>query len=300
MNQFLYSIGGIKFLLDCPYPLETSEAAYSEFLQPKKIRAADTIPISISIAENIPYQRQDVIVDSESWEIQKQNLDYRLIQRSSKTSDPIAVADFTIPMHGISFTCSEIFINRTHRSAVIHNPMMYPLDQILITYALSMHKGMIVHGAGVYDEHMGGMVFCGRSGAGKTTISRIIDRALPNGCILSDDRVILRYENTHCFFYGTPWPGEGRYAVNTGKPLKILLFLKHGKETSLRKLPPGESLDQLLPVATIPWYDKDMIRIFLDTCDVFIREIPCYELTFIPEDTVLEVIRDTLANLGVG
>jgi hypothetical protein len=83
--------------------------------------------------------------------------------------------------------------------------------------------------------------FCGRSGAGKSTMARLWRRLAPQARLLSDDRIVLRPSGTGVRAWGTPWHGEGGFAAPDWGPLGAVFFLRHGRTTRLRPLFPAEA-----------------------------------------------------------
>jgi hypothetical protein len=49
-------------------------------------------------------------------------------------------------------------------------------------------------------------------------------------------------------------------------------------------------LERLLPVVSIPWYDKEKMMSILSFCEDLISNIPSYELYFKPDAEVVNVI----------
>jgi hypothetical protein len=115
------------------------------------------------------------------------------------------------------------------------SPFHYPQDQILLSLALA-GRGAIVHAAGAVIGGRG-MLFAGPSGAGKTTLSRLL--AAAGHEILSDDRVVVLRGRDGFTLHGTPWPGEGGFAAPGGVPLGASVFLLKGSESHLRRLHTG-------------------------------------------------------------
>jgi hypothetical protein len=161
----------------------------------------------------------------------------------------------------------------------------YPLDQILMMHVLARIGGMLIHAAG-WAINNAGWMFAGKSGAGKSTISNLIVEAT-GGTFLSDDRIIIRKIGPEFFMYGTPWPGDAGYAVNDRVPLKGIFFLSKGEENAIRALRPADAISRLMPVASIPWYDREKVDLMMTFCDDLLAAIPVYELTFVPDQTAV-------------
>ncbi len=175
---------------------------------------------------------------------------------------------------------------------LLQNPLHYPLDQLLLDFLLPSHGGFVCHAAGLF--HCGRAILCaGKSGAGKTTISRLA-ATHAHLEVLSDDRVVLRQDSAGPRLYGTPWPGEGRMAVPASAPLAALVFLRHADEgaphDTLTPLSPAQALDRLLPVSSILWFDGVRMEAALDVCAELVATVPAYELSFRPEPSALDLL----------
>jgi hypothetical protein len=163
---------------------------------------------------------------------------------------------------------------------VVPCPVVYPLDQLLLTYHMAPRQGVILHAAGAFREGRGAL-FLGRSRAGKSTISRQLE-AHGGFRMLSDDRVIVRRLGEGHTAFGTPWPGEAKIARNESVPLNGLFFLHQATENRIEQLTPRLAFERLLPVASIPWFDPDVFPSVLEYLETLTHEVPAYELHFKP------------------
>jgi len=183
--------------------------------------------------------------------------------------------------HGRIYCSKELFIP-SGKSMLARHVVQYPLDQLLMIHvAAARSSAVLVHAAGGSIDG-NGVLFAGQSGAGKSTVSRLLGNG-KNVRFLSDDRIVLRRFGTKLSLYGTPWPGDAGVAVNESVPLKAICFLRHADGTSLRRLKPEEILQRLLPVASIPWYESGLTEKTLNLCEFLIDNFPAYELSFHPQ-----------------
>lgn len=188
--------------------------------------------------------------------------------------------------HRVRVTCGGSLVSGAGPRRLLESPVHYPLDQILLSLALA-GEGVIVHAAGV-DLGPGGVLLCGASGAGKTTIARLC--AAASRPVLSDDRVIVRRSANGWRLFGTPWPGEGRFAENRGIPLLAVVFLVKGGENRLQPLAAADLARRFLPLASIPWYDPGAAERCLDLTADLAAEVKSWELTFLPESGVVPLL----------
>ena len=182
-----------------------------------------------------------------------------------------------------------VWRDRARPARAAADPLHYPLDQLLVMVTLATRSGAIFHSVGM---ETGGRayVFAGRSRAGKTTLARLLMRD-PEVRGLSDDRVIVRGGASRFRAYGTPWPGEGRVAVNASAPLSALFVLAKGPSCAVRRLSPREAVHRLIPTISVPWFDAKLAERMLAWLDRLTGRVPCYEFCFTPDRKALHAFR---------
>ncbi|MFH1984949.1 MAG: hypothetical protein ABIL58_24165 [Pseudomonadota bacterium] len=186
--------------------------------------------------------------------------------------------------------CHEDFWQETSSKVVLRNPIHYPLDQILVMLRLARQSGIILHAAGAIVNGRG-YLFPGKSGAGKSTLASLL-AADARITLLSDDRMIVRRVNDGWMAYGTPWPGDAGIAANIGVPLAGVFFLNKSEDTAATELTPGEALVKLLPVVSIPLFDRTPGDAVLSTCGALSAQVPMSDFMFTPRvDALVHLMR---------
>ena len=225
-----------------------------------------------------------------SWFVYRNDHFYWIVLHPPGYENPLLIARMDYGFSdGVVYCARHTDDNRNDR-AVLSNPLAYPLDQILMMHCLSRIGGIIVHAAG-WRVNDSGWIFAGKSGAGKSTVSNLIVEET-GGTFLSDDRIIIRKTGREFLMYGTPWPGDAGYAVNESAPLKGIFFLNKGTRNSIRKLKPAEVIPLLMPVVSIPWYDREKVELMMDFCDGLVAALPFYELTFVPDQRIVRILQE--------
>ena len=162
--------------------------------------------------------------------------------------------------HGRIYCSKEAFVS-SGKSMLAQNIVQYPLDQLLMIHtAAARSAALLLHAAGGSIDG-NGVLFAGRSGAGKSTVSRLLGHNNGDGArFLSDDRVMLRRFGGKLSMYGTPWPGDAGIAINESVPLKAVCFLRHADDTTLIDLfhgpPDGRNVDHVAYVTNGVDFDR--------------------------------------------
>jgi hypothetical protein len=162
------------------------------------------------------------------------------------------------------------------------------LLRIVHTLLLTENGGFLLHGASAVRNGKA-FLFSGVSGAGKTTISRL---APPDAVLLTDEISYLRSTETGYRAFGTPFAGElAKSGDNISAPVEALYFLAKGPFNRIDPIPMAEASRRLL--RNILFFAEDaklMQQVFEAACQ-FVTRVPAFELTFVPNQTVWEMIR---------
>jgi len=172
------------------------------------------------------------------------------------------------------------------------NPLEYPLDEILMINLLAKGRGLIIHACGIKYKEMG-FLFVGTSGAGKSTIANLWKKK-KEAVILSDDRIIIRKLDSKFYIFGTPWHGDARVCSPERAPLEKIYFIKHARENGTKKLNRIKTTSRLIICSFPTFWDKKGMKFTLNLCAELAQKIPCDELCFVPDETILNFIRNEI------
>jgi hypothetical protein len=211
------------------------------------------------------------------------------------------VFDFTTPALGANpyrrlhisrdFDRAELLLNNelvSGRSEPIF-PLEYPLDELLIAHRLTRVGGIELHGCGIVDSELGGFLFLGHSGAGKSTMMRLW-RSLRNVTVLSDDRIILRERDGEIWMYGTPWHGEPGLDDQGKSRINKIFVLEHGPINELSRLSAPDAVGELFARSFVPFYDRDYLAAPLKFLQELTESLPCFRYRFVPDASALEKV----------
>ena len=169
----------------------------------------------------------------------------------------------------------------------------FPLDELLYQHRLAEEGAVELHACGILLDGQA-VLFCGQSGAGKTTTARLWRRYYPAADVLSDDRVVLRQRSGRPMAFGTPWHGVGGFASPASGPVRAVCFLRHGARSALRPLPAPQAAAQLFARSFPPLWKGAAVQAVLRACSSVAESVPCYELGFRPDKSAVTAIVDLL------
>ena len=168
-------------------------------------------------------------------------------------------------------------------------PLHYPLDEVFMVHLLARGWGVEIHGSGVVTADGRGLLFVGQSGAGKTTLSKLW-RTQPGVVVLSDERIIVRKDDTGVWMYGTPWHGDGHIATQGRCKLDRIFLLRHGARNELVSLPRAQAAARLFTCGFTPFHDAEGLDFSLGFLGEIGAACPCAELRFLPDRSAIDFV----------
>jgi hypothetical protein len=294
-NRMNISIAGITLRVASSLSVasDESDASYMEFVGDEYVRADNEV-INVGIGtDGMPDCRffRKIFDGGRAWSLHADGED-RIYGTSNISDDgrPLVMARLHNCMRipsSVTVYCNPGLVV----DGAVRNPMGYPLDQIIMMYALAMRGGLIVHAAGMA---MGGRayMFPGVSGAGKSTMTGLFSGRDNGSVLLSDDRIVARKRGGSFSAWGTPWPGEAGVARNANMPLGGIFFLRKGASHNIRELTAFESLKRLMPLASVPWYDRDIVPEYVQVFEGLVSEVPSYEFTFANDMSAVDAFEE--------
>jgi hypothetical protein len=287
-------IGGFNIALVSPLPLvmPDSDSYYSSFVRPSVTPVDADVLIEIRTGEMSDIKGLSLLFDSgDSWAIYTDGADYFFSSSNLAIEQPLWLFRFNKDLNRGILYCGGGIAEEAKATGRIRNLFSYPLDQLVLTHILAHNNGTIIHAAGIEFDGRA-YIFPGKSGAGKSTISRQFE-GRDDIFRINDDRMILRKTGEIYMAYGTPWPGEANIAENSTAPLAGIFFIKHSPANEIVKISPADALQSLMPVVSIPWYDRQTSDMILSFCDDLLSEIPLYEIGFKPGPELADFFIDT-------
>lgn len=279
-------IGALHFDVVAPMPIDTESLpdSYREFIRSGPCPERQGAIVNVSLTPEFPDLPHGLrlMTDAGPWSMYADGSTRYMVWHRGTGGKPAWYARFSVPrVESVTVHCGPQELGERNGHACIRDRFAYPLDQVLAMYVLAGAGGALVHAAGLCGEDSG-LVCAGRSGAGKSTVSRLWLEA-GGGC-LSDDRVILwpdgGRDNPAWRIDGTPWPGELGVARNVGRVARGIVLLKNAGDNRLVRLSRRDAFERLLPVTSLLWFDPEMLQGGLSACEGVASALPAYEFGF--------------------
>jgi hypothetical protein len=175
------------------------------------------------------------------------------------------------------------------------NDIIYDFLQVLlINFFALKSKGIFTHSVGIKDINGQGLLFCGKSEAGKSTTARIWHK-YSKAIVLNDDRIIIRKNKGKYVMYGSPWHGDfSDYLASCIEPapLKSLFFISHAKKNSAKRISQKKAFSLLYPAMFPTFWDKRCLENIASFCHDMIQNVPCFSMGFVNNKKIIEFVRD--------
>ncbi len=167
------------------------------------------------------------------------------------------------------------------------------LQVLLINYFAQRKSGIFTHSVGIKDLDGKGLIFTGKSGAGKSTTARIWHKH-SKAMVLNDDRIIVRKVKDKFFIYGSPWHGEFSDYLESrieSAPIDKIFFIHHAKENNFKRLSQKDAFNLLYPALFPTFWDKRCLENIASFSLDLVNSVKCYRLGFVNNNRVIGFVR---------
>lgn len=139
-------------------------------------------------------------------------------------------------------------------------------------------------------------LFSGFPGAGKSTHARLWQEAFGDrAVIINDDKPALRRIDGVWYAYGTPWCGKDGINSNRKGPVAGVCFMKKADRNAIRTLSTLEAMQRLMSQTIHTFRDTEYLDSMLRQLELFLQEIPVYELENRPESAAARLSYETMS-----
>lgn len=169
--------------------------------------------------------------------------DYRNIDLIARTDQLGATGMYNLLLSSFQFVAAHVGALLTHTAAVLYNG-----EAIL---------------------------FCGASGAGKSTQAAAWIKHYDAKPINYDHPCIIWDGNTP-IACGTPWGGKEGFCMPVAAPIKAIVFVHQSEESSVYELRKGEAFGRLILINALPFHHPEMDEKLMATVERLVQSVPVY------------------------
>ena len=189
---------------------------------------------------------------------------------------------------------TELYRKEIYNSSVSEDIVAYMESARQFYHQLVDFEGFYLHSSAV---ELNGKVylFSGPCRAGKSTHTRLWQTVFGEKArIINDDKPALRRVDGVWYAYGTPWCGKDGININDKAPVAGVCFMKKASENKIRRLDQVEAMRKVLMQTIHKFDDKERLTKLFQSLDLFLREIPVYELENVPEPSAALLSYETM------
>jgi hypothetical protein len=286
LKHYQIEIAGIIFAVysDEPHIPLSPEAGISGFLiNEKNINHDILIKVRSGkpdIKDYLPvYSATHQSSDKPLWTVWKKN-DFFCFKDSVLKGEKefYAITDY-------AFKTWEIYTNN-HSGRI--DPFIHPVGSLIVMYSCLAYGGILMHASAVNFQGRG-IIFTGKSGSGKTTISELFKTS--GGIVINDDKIILRKMGNNIVIYNCPMTyADQRKSVI----LSECYILSHSQKNHIEAV---NKVSALAAYAIQHNFDPDIINKQLKVFSEAFANVPIFKLGFFPDQDIIKLINNRVATI---
>ena len=159
---------------------------------------------------------------------------------------------------------------------------------------LMEEQAMILH-ASCVDTPLGGILFSGHSGAGKSTQGDLWCR-YGGAKLLNGDRPIIRQVGNEWRAYGSPYAGSSGCHINDSSSIRAIVFIQQAKECQVRKVQGIEKFRKIFGNLTVNLWDQAYVTKASAFVQRLAEAVPVYELKCTKDQEAVLALQKFLEN----
>lgn len=167
---------------------------------------------------------------------------------------------------------SSVHLNFCDKMPMLETVLYLQVQQMIGSFLL-LHGKSLIHSAGSSVDGKG-VLLCGRSGVGKSTMTAHLQRMDASLTVLSEDMPVLMQENGRWMIGGTPLCGDDEHCASAQAPLGHIVVLRQAPHNCLRVLSATDAVYELLTVLPRAVYASDVTAASTDLALTLVRQIP--------------------------
>lgn len=235
----------------------------------KKVKSPD-YRVKFEQIETLPVFSESVIHEDECYRVHPNGKGgyLRSFFDAPRDLTPYAVAEYDHDNGMIQVYCLP---KGAHCVSELHNSFFH-----IGFEALLIHKQRLCLHAACVNTALGGILFSGPSGIGKSTQADLWYQHR-GAKQINGDRPILSKSSTGWLAWGSPYAGSSKCHVNENCNVTAIVMLQQDKKCSLQKMSQSEAFRAVWSGLTMPSWDKQIIEKAFDLTNDLIKTVPVYK-----------------------
>lgn len=233
----------------------------------------------------IPFIKGECKLPSFSVSVHKtdKNIIYGL--RPVKTVSDFTFYEYKSGKYWFSFCNSYICVSEDFKDIVVYASdkpdadVSYEASYLLMQaymYLLVENGGFMIHSAACVSGGEG-VLFCGASGAGKSTQANLWKK-YAGANVINYDKPCILPEDDGFIVHGSPWSGKEECFLNEYAPVKAIVFIKQAKENKVIRLSSAQAFSNIYLHNIIYPVNSDIEKKYADIIRRISEKVPVYEL----------------------
>lgn len=161
------------------------------------------------------------------------------------------------------------------------------IDELLI-----YQSRMILH-ASLIETEVGGILFSGPSGIGKSTQAELWKK-LEKSEIINGDRPILGKEDSVWKAWGSPYAGSSGYHVAKEVPISAIIVLSQGEKNVVTRLDITTAFRKLYSEITVNTWNSCYMNRVIDMLIELCQDVPVYQFVCTPDEAAVQILKEKL------
>ena len=158
---------------------------------------------------------------------------------------------------------------------------------------LLIQENRICLHASCVSTHLGGVLFTGPSGIGKSTQAELWCRYRKSK-LINGDRPILSNEGGTWLAWGSPYAGSSRCYVNESCSVTAILMLRQAPVCSLNRLNTAQAFRKVYAGLTVNSWDRDFVTKACDLAMELVSQVPVFEFGCTPDEQAVDYLERRL------
>lgn len=166
------------------------------------------------------------------------------------------------------------------------------LELLVMEDLFLKNNSIVLHSSNILFKDKS-ILFTAPSGTGKSTQANLWNETL-KAKIINGDRTLIKKIGNEYFAMGIPFCGSSSICENERHPVGIIVLLKQGNENCIRKISKIEAYKRIISEVTVNIWDKESVLKVSDIVEDVVNNIEIIELTCLPNEDAVILLRDYL------